>query len=99
MELDNKLATSGSRDTVTSLYRRHEAKFLDHSSLDIEEDDTRINFSTFSKSVDPLGLASSDIICESVEERSRGRGHEERWSVDRQVRSLIVLEDNEERLV
>lgn len=35
MELDNKLATSGSRDTVTSLYRRHEAKFSDHSSLNI----------------------------------------------------------------
>lgn len=78
MELDNKLATSSSRDTVTSVYRRHEAKFLDHSSLDVEEDDTRINFSAFSKSVDPFGLASSDIICESVEKRSRGHGREER---------------------
>lgn len=78
MELDNKLATSSSRDTVTSVYRRHEAKFLDHSSLDVEEDDTRINFSAFSKSIDPLGLASSDIICESVEKRSRGHGREER---------------------
>ncbi|CAD1470058.1 unnamed protein product, partial [Heterotrigona itama] len=48
MELDNKLATYRWTGTVTSLYRRLETKFLDHSSLDIVEDDTCINFASLS---------------------------------------------------
>ena len=88
MKLDNKLATDRWTGTVTSLYRRLETKFLDHSSLDIVEDDTCINFGAFSKSVDCLGLTPSDVICESVEKWSRGTGNKER-PVDRQVRLLI----------
>ncbi|CAK9801928.1 hypothetical protein ANTQUA_LOCUS3063 [Anthophora quadrimaculata] len=68
MMLDNKLATRCSRGTVRSLYRRPKPEFLKHSSLTIVEDDTCINFVAFSESIDHLGLASSDVICESVEE-------------------------------
>lgn len=88
MKLDNKLATYPWTGTVTSLYRRLETKFLDHSSLDIVEDDTRINFGAFSKSVDCFDLTPSDVICESVEKWPRGIGNEER-SVDHQVRLLV----------
>ncbi|KAK1132336.1 hypothetical protein K0M31_016444 [Melipona bicolor] len=95
MKLDNKLATYPWTGTVTSLYRGLETKFLDHSSLDIVEDELRntcINFGAFSKSVDYLGLTSSDVICESVEKWTRGTGNKEQ-SVDRQY--IYELEDDE----
>ena len=63
-----------------------QTELLDHSSLNIVEDDTRIYLAVFSESVDRLGLAPSDVICESVEEWSRRTASRQR-SVDRQVRS------------
>lgn len=42
--------------------------FLDHSSLAIGEDDTRINPPASSRSVNRHGFAGSDVVRESVEE-------------------------------
>lgn len=86
MELDNKLAQVVGEVQLRVYIEDWQTELLDHSSLNIVEDDTRIYLAVFSKSVDRLGLTPSDVICKSVEEWSRRTASRQR-SVDRQVRS------------
>lgn len=85
MELDNKLAQVVGEVQLRVYIEDWQTELLDHSSLNIVEDDTRIYLAVFSESVDRLGLTPSDVICKSVEEWSRRTASRQR-SVDRQVR-------------
>lgn len=55
------------------VYIALETGFPDHSSLDNEDDDTRVDIVASSESVDRPGPVPSDVVRESVEKRS-GRG-------------------------